>query len=61
MNKLNEVNFKFNFILISSETALLQYTELTCGNVMKYRSDNRKLLEIPFNSTNKFQISIMRL
>lgn len=25
---------------------------------MKYRADNRKLVEIPFNSTNKFQLSI---
>merc|ERR1712115_480806 len=33
-------------------------TELTNGNVMDYRAKNKKLVEIPFNSTNKFQVSI---
>jgi magnesium-transporting ATPase (P-type) len=42
----------------ASETALLQYTEAINGNVMKYRQDNKKLAEVPFNSTNKFQLSI---
>merc|ERR1711990_398527 len=32
--------------------------ELTNGNVMDYRAKNKKLVEIPFNSTNKFQVSI---
>jgi len=42
----------------ASEIALLQYTEEIHGNVMKYRSDNKKIAEIRFNSTNKFQLSI---
>merc|ERR1712115_700627 len=33
-------------------------TELTNGNVMGYRDANKKVCEIPFNSTNKFQVSI---
>merc|ERR1711956_49735 len=28
------------------------------GNVMDYRSRNKKVCEVPFNSTNKFQVSI---
>ena len=31
--------------------------ELTNGNVMDYRAKNKKLVKIPFNSTNKFQVS----
>merc|ERR1712165_676202 len=42
----------------ASEAALLKCTELTNGNVMDYRAKNKKLVEIPFNSTNKFQVSI---
>jgi sodium/potassium-transporting ATPase subunit alpha len=42
----------------ASEQALLQYTEVSKGNVAEYRVMNKKLLEIPFNSTNKFQVSI---
>jgi magnesium-transporting ATPase (P-type) len=42
----------------ASEIALLQYTEEIHGNVMKYRADNKKIAEIRFNSTNKFQLSI---
>jgi len=33
-------------------------TELSKGNVMEYRNMNKKVCEIPFNSTNKFQVSI---
>merc|ERR1712080_264423 len=33
-------------------------TELTKGNVMDYRARNKKVCEIPFNSQNKFQVSI---
>ena len=32
--------------------------ELTNGDVMEYRAGHAKLCEIPFNSTNKFQVSI---
>merc|ERR1711899_719153 len=42
----------------ASEAAILKCTELTNGNVMEYRAKNKKLVEIPFNSTNKFQVSI---
>uniref|UniRef100_A0A0K2SYL8 Sodium/potassium-transporting ATPase subunit alpha n=1 Tax=Lepeophtheirus salmonis TaxID=72036 RepID=A0A0K2SYL8_LEPSM len=42
----------------ASEAALLKCTELTKGNVMQYRARNKKICEIPFNSTNKYQVSI---
>merc|ERR1712214_133883 len=42
----------------ASEAAILKCTELTKGNVMEYRAKNKKVCEIPFNSTNKFQVSI---
>jgi sodium/potassium-transporting ATPase subunit alpha len=42
----------------ASEQALYQYTEVAKGKVVEYRAENKKLLEIPFNSTNKFQVSI---
>merc|ERR1712061_275515 len=42
----------------ASEAAILKCTELTKGNVMDYRAWNKKVCEIPFNSQNKFQVSI---
>merc|ERR1719333_599402 len=42
----------------ASEAAILKCTELSKGNVMEYRKKNNKVCEIPFNSTNKFQVSI---
>jgi len=42
----------------ASEAAILKCTELSKGNVMDYRKNNKKVCEIPFNSTNKFQVSI---
>jgi len=42
----------------ASEAAILKCTELSKGNVMEYRSKNKKVCEIPFNSSNKFQVSI---
>ncbi|KAL3120582.1 hypothetical protein niasHT_007874 [Heterodera trifolii] len=42
----------------ASEVALLKFTEITVGNVVEYRQKNRKIAEIPFNSTNKYQLSI---
>merc|ERR1712168_1329369 len=42
----------------ASEAAILKCTELTKGNVMDYRARNKKVCGIPFNSTNKFQVSI---
>jgi sodium/potassium-transporting ATPase subunit alpha len=42
----------------ASESAILKCMEVTLGNVGEYRTKNRKICEIPFNSTNKFQVSI---
>ncbi|XP_068850835.1 potassium-transporting ATPase alpha chain 2 [Aphelocoma coerulescens] len=42
----------------ASETALLKFSEVILGDVMSIRAQNRKVAEIPFNSTNKFQLSI---
>jgi len=42
----------------ASETALLKCTELSMGKIMDYRRQNKKVCEVPFNSTNKFQVSI---
>ncbi|CAD5223282.1 unnamed protein product [Bursaphelenchus xylophilus] len=42
----------------ASEIALLKFTELQLGNVMDYRRKSPKIAEIPFNSTNKFQVSV---
>ncbi|XP_053419919.1 potassium-transporting ATPase alpha chain 2 isoform X2 [Nycticebus coucang] len=42
----------------ASETALLKFSEVILGDVMEIRKRNRKVAEIPFNSTNKYQLSI---
>merc|ERR1712045_33140 len=42
----------------ASEAAILKCTELSLGDVMGYRARNKKVCEIPFNSTNKFQVSV---
>lgn len=42
----------------ASEAALLKCMELALGDVMLVRRRNKKVAEIPFNSTNKYQISI---
>jgi len=42
----------------ASEAALLKCCELTVGDVMDWRKRNKKICEIPFNSTNKYQVSI---
>lgn len=42
----------------ASETALLQFSETVRGNVEDYRSKNVRVCDIPFNSTNKYQVSI---
>ncbi|XP_025779868.1 potassium-transporting ATPase alpha chain 2 [Puma concolor] len=42
----------------ASETALLKFSEVILGDVMEIRKRNHKVAEIPFNSTNKFQLSI---
>ena len=40
----------------ASESALLRFSELAYGDVMAYRAREKKTFEIPFNSTNKFQV-----
>ena len=42
----------------ASEAAILKCTELSTGDIMGFRSKNKKVCEIPFNSTNKYQVSI---
>ncbi|KAF5270191.1 hypothetical protein FQR65_LT05671 [Abscondita terminalis] len=42
----------------SSESAVLKAMELYVGNTKLYKTECPKVLEIPFNSTNKYQLSI---
>uniref|UniRef100_A0A8C6XXI0 Sodium/potassium-transporting ATPase subunit alpha n=1 Tax=Naja naja TaxID=35670 RepID=A0A8C6XXI0_NAJNA len=42
----------------ASESALLKCIELSSGSVKLMREKNKKVTEIPFNSTNKYQLSI---
>ncbi|XP_061573127.1 sodium/potassium-transporting ATPase subunit alpha-3b isoform X2 [Cololabis saira] len=42
----------------ASESALLKCIELCCGSVRAMRDRNKKVAEIPFNSTNKYQLSV---
>lgn len=42
----------------ASESALLKCVELSIGRVTEFRARNKKVVEIPFNSTNKYQVSI---
>merc|ERR1712226_105650 len=42
----------------ASEAAILKCTELSLGDTMAYREKRKKVCEIPFNSTNKYQVSI---
>jgi sodium/potassium-transporting ATPase subunit alpha len=42
----------------ASESAILKCTELSFGGVVDYRQRNQKVCEVPFNSTNKYQVSI---
>ncbi|CAI5638347.1 unnamed protein product [Oreochromis niloticus] len=42
----------------ASEAALLKCIELCCGSVSDMREKYPKIAEIPFNSTNKYQLSI---
>merc|ERR1712051_350837 len=42
----------------ASEAALLKCTELSTGDILKVRANNKKVCEIPFNSTNKYQVSV---
>ena len=40
----------------ASESALLKCVELSIGKVCEFRKLNKKVCEIPFNSTNKYQV-----
>ncbi|XP_017598282.1 PREDICTED: sodium/potassium-transporting ATPase subunit alpha-2 [Corvus brachyrhynchos] len=40
----------------ASESALLKCIQLSCGSVKRMRDRNPKVTEIPFNSTNKYQV-----
>merc|ERR1712018_341316 len=42
----------------ASEAAILKCTELSTGDIMTFRAKNKKVCEIPFNSSNKYQVSI---
>ncbi|XP_053546839.1 potassium-transporting ATPase alpha chain 2-like [Bombina bombina] len=42
----------------ASEAAILKFTENVVGEVMAFRMRNHKVCEIPFNSSNKYQVSI---
>ncbi|RWS23373.1 Sodium/potassium-transporting ATPase subunit alpha-like protein, partial [Leptotrombidium deliense] len=42
----------------ASEIAILKCMELTVGDIMNYRLKKRKVAEIPFNSVNKFHVTI---
>uniref|UniRef100_A0AAF5HYV5 Sodium/potassium-transporting ATPase subunit alpha n=3 Tax=Strongyloides stercoralis TaxID=6248 RepID=A0AAF5HYV5_STRER len=42
----------------ASEIAILKWCEFNGGNVMEYRNLYTKVNEIPFNSSNKYQVSI---
>ncbi|CAG0888916.1 unnamed protein product [Darwinula stevensoni] len=42
----------------ASEAALLKCVEIAIGDIAGYRARHKKICEIPFNSTNKYQVSI---
>lgn len=44
----------------ASESALLKCIELSSGSVKLMRERNKKVAEIPFNSTNKYQVHGLR-
>ena len=43
---------------VNGDAAIPKCTAPSKGNVMSYRENNKKVCEIPFNSTNKFQVLI---
>ena len=45
----------------ASESAILKFVELSVGSVEAIRKSNKMIVEIPFNSTNKYQVSIHEL
>jgi sodium/potassium-transporting ATPase subunit alpha len=42
----------------ASESAILKCMEIAIGNVTEFRKRNPKVCEIPFNSTNKYHVTI---
>ncbi|XP_065649800.1 sodium/potassium-transporting ATPase subunit alpha-like isoform X2 [Hydra vulgaris] len=42
----------------ASEVAILKFIQNTVGDVMSIRSKHKKLAEVPFNSTTKYQVSV---
>nr|P17326.1 RecName: Full=Sodium/potassium-transporting ATPase subunit alpha-A; Short=Na(+)/K(+) ATPase alpha-A subunit; AltName: Full=Sodium pump subunit alpha-A [Artemia franciscana]8K1L_A Chain A, Na+,K+-ATPase alpha2KK [Artemia salina]CAA68811.1 Na,K-ATPase [Artemia franciscana] len=42
----------------ASEAAILKFAEMSTGSVMNIRSKQKKVSEIPFNSANKYQVSV---
>lgn len=44
----------------ASETALLKCVELSVGSVEDMRNRNKKVAEIPFNSSNKYQVQFTK-
>lgn len=44
----------------SSEVAILRFTERVIGSVEKFRGDYVKIFTMPFNSTNKFSMTVVR-
>ena len=44
----------------ASESALLKCVELSIGRVSEFRAANKKTCEVPFNSTNKYQVLTRR-
>jgi len=42
----------------ASESAIIKCCELSFGGTSKYRENNPKMVEIPFNSANKYQVSV---
>lgn len=44
----------------SSEVAILRFTEEVIGSVNEFRKNYEKVFTLPFNSTNKFSMAIVR-
>lgn len=42
----------------ASESAILKWLEYEFGNIVEYRDNQKKVAEIPFNSTNKYALAI---
>ena len=42
----------------ASESAILKFLEISHSNVLGFRDRNNKVCEIPFNSANKYQVSV---